>query len=96
MDAHCQEGLNGANLRYVATFFSHFDAVRFRRLCRERTLACELAPVPRSLSSSCGTCAYFDEIPLSTGEEWDEGIEAVVLSVNGDGQAPYESVYQVQ
>ncbi|WP_307974980.1 putative Se/S carrier-like protein [uncultured Parolsenella sp.] len=38
-------------MRYVATFFSHFGATRFRRLCCERRVACRLAPVPRSLSS---------------------------------------------
>ena len=45
--------------QYVATFFSHFGAVRFQRLCAEREYEAQLAPVPRSLSSSCGTCVLF-------------------------------------
>lgn len=94
MDPYGKEELGLIAVRYVATFFSHFDATRFRHLCRERSLECKLAPVPRSLSSSCGTCAFFDEIPLDEGELWPEGVEAVVLSKNGDGAAPYEAVFE--
>lgn len=81
-------------MRYVATFFSHFDATRFRQLCRERALECKLAPVPRSLSSSCGTCAFFSDIPLDEGQPWPEGVETVVISKAADGAAPYEVIYQ--
>ena len=45
--------------QYIATFFSHFGAVRFERLCRERGWQAQLRPVPRALSSSCGSCVYF-------------------------------------
>lgn len=44
---------------YIATFFSHFGALRFHRLCLSRHWEARLAPVPRSLSSSCGTCVLF-------------------------------------
>lgn len=71
-------------MRYVATFFSHFGATKFRRLCRERSVACELAPVPRALSSSCGTCAFFDASPLAEGEGWPEEVE-LVAEVAGTG-----------
>ena len=45
--------------QYIATFFSHFGAIRFQKLCTELALKARLAPVPRSLSSSCGTCVLF-------------------------------------
>lgn len=45
--------------QYVATFFSHFGAIRFQHLCVDRGWQAQLAPVPRSLSSSCGTCVLF-------------------------------------
>ena len=45
--------------QYVATFFSHFSALRFQRLCTKLGYEAQLAPVPRSLSSSCGTCVLF-------------------------------------
>ena len=45
--------------QYIATFFSHFGALRFQRLCSQLGWPARLAPVPRSLSSSCGTCVLF-------------------------------------
>lgn len=45
--------------RYIATFFSHFGAIRFGRFLRERGVEHALTPVPRQLSSSCGTCVRF-------------------------------------
>ena len=56
----------------VATFRSHYSAMMFRRRYGE---GCDLRPVPRSLSSSCGTAAFF------RGDEWekclDENVEGV-------------------
>ena len=50
--------------QYVATFFSHFGAIRFQKLCTQLHLRARLAPVPRSLSSSCGTCVLFESEAL--------------------------------
>ena len=44
---------------YILTFFTHYDAISFARQLRKQNCEVELAPVPRSLSSSCGTCACF-------------------------------------
>ncbi len=41
---------------YVATFFSHFGAMHCKKLCDQAGLSARLMPVPRKLSSSCGTC----------------------------------------
>lgn len=46
-------------MQYIATFFSHFGALRFERLCKAKGYAAQVRPVPRSLSSSCGSCVYF-------------------------------------
>ena len=43
-------------MTFIATFFSHFGATRYERLCRAAGIAARTMPVPRSLSSSCGTC----------------------------------------
>lgn len=51
--------------QYIATFFSHFGAVRFQHLCIEKGLAAQVRPVPRSLSSSCGSCVYFTVAELT-------------------------------
>lgn len=45
---------------YIATFFSHFGAIRFHKLLKEQNIEAVLMPVPRKVSSSCGTCVKFD------------------------------------
>jgi hypothetical protein len=83
-------------MRNVDTFYSHFGAVRFRRLCRDRGVACELAPVSRSLSRSCGTRALFEASPLVADESWPEEIELVVRAVGGGVTVTYEEVYRAE
>lgn len=46
-------------MTYIATFFTHFAAVNFSRQLREAGQKPMLMPVPRKLSSSCGTCVKF-------------------------------------
>ena len=45
---------------YIATFFSHFGAIRFNKQLKELGLSGKLMPVPRRVSSSCGTCVKFE------------------------------------
>lgn len=76
--------------QYIATFFSHFGAVRFQHLCLERGWQAQLRPVPRSLSSSCGTCVVFQAAALEDAESLQTPeLEQLVLQC-GDG---YEVVY---
>lgn len=76
--------------QYIATFFSHFGAVRFQHLCVERGWQAQLRPVPRSLSSSCGTCVVFQAAALENAESLQTPeLEQLVLQC-GDG---YEVVY---
>ncbi|WP_293687801.1 DUF3343 domain-containing protein [Phascolarctobacterium succinatutens] len=76
--------------QYIATFFSHFGAVRFQHLCVERGWQAQLRPVPRSLSSSCGTCVVFQAAALEAAESLQTPeLEQLVLQC-GDG---YEVVY---
>ena len=50
---------------YIITFFSHFGAVRYKQLCGEHGISCRMMPVPRDLSSSCGTCVLFQAAELT-------------------------------
>lgn len=76
--------------QYIATFFSHFGAVRFQHLCMERGWQAQLRPVPRSLSSSCGTCVVFQAAALEDAESLQTPeLEQLVFQC-GDG---YEVVY---
>lgn len=80
--------------QYVATFFSHFGAVRFQRLCSGRGYEAQLAPVPRSLSSSCGTCVLFKTAELNEGKLQPlltPELEQLVLDENG-----YKLLYEAE
>ncbi len=48
-------------MTFIATFFSHFGAIRYEKLCRGQGIAARVMPVPRSLSSSCGTCVRCED-----------------------------------
>ena len=56
---------------YIATFFTHYDALKSVRILAAHGIRAQLSPVPRSLSSSCGTCARFscaeESIPFIGG-----------------------------
>lgn len=45
---------------YIATFFSHFGAIRFHKEMKEKGIEGTLMPVPRKVSSSCGTCVRLE------------------------------------
>ena len=76
---------------YIATFFTHLSALRTDKTLREKGYESCLAPVPRKLSSSCGTCVMFTaETPLL--EMIDDDVETVYLtSPSGDYEKLYEN-----
>lgn len=45
--------------RYVATFHTHLSAMLTCRALTAAGLEARMAPVPRSISSSCGTCVFY-------------------------------------
>ena len=84
--------------QYIATFFSHFGATRFRKNCVRQGLSAQVMPVqvmpvPRSLSSSCGTCVKYamEQNPVPT--EHLQEIEQIVEVVAEDR---YEVVYRAE
>ena len=44
---------------FVATFFTHLSALMTCRALESAGYPARMAPVPRSLSSSCGTCVFY-------------------------------------
>jgi len=46
-------------LEFVATFFTHSGAVKYKRHMKQLGIEVELLPVPRRLSSDCGIGARF-------------------------------------
>lgn len=44
---------------FIATFYTHFGALKFDKFCKKQGVKSAQMPVPRKLSSSCGTCVRF-------------------------------------
>lgn len=63
---------------YIATFHTHLSAMRTQRALAASGLAARLAPVPRYLSASCGTCVFYraEESHLDC---MDQDVERVVV-----------------
>lgn len=47
-------------MTYIATFHTHYGAMKFFNDCERRGIAANPMPVPRALSASCGTCVRFE------------------------------------
>lgn len=77
---------------YIATFYSHFGAVRFKKICEAAGMKASMMPVPRNLSSSCGTCVRFEgDDPCPRGTYSEELEQVVEQTDNG-----YRSIYRIQ
>ena len=64
--------------QYIATFHTHLAALMTCRTLTREGIPAQMAPVPRRLSSSCGTCVrYKAEGPRL--EVMDEDVESVYL-----------------
>lgn len=74
--------------KYIATFYSHFGAIRYVRELKQQGIIGRTMPVPRNLSSSCGTCVMYESESGFVEDNHDE-IEQIV-KVTGES---YISVY---
>lgn len=72
---------------YIATFYSHSGAIRFNRELKKLGISGVMKPVPRKVSSSCGTCVQFEAETLPPVS--DEEIEGLYCR-KGD---EYEAVF---
>lgn len=69
-------------MNYIATFYTHVAAMFTHRTLKQHGISSRMGPVPRALSSSCGTCVlYQSEDPCF---DWiDRDAEQVVQEENG-------------
>lgn len=74
--------------KYIATFYSHFGAIRYVRELKQKGITGKTMPVPRDLSSSCGTCVMFESESGFVEDTHDEIEQIVKIAVEG-----YVSVY---
>lgn len=61
---------------YIATFHTHLSALMTCRKLSGLGLSARMMPVPRKLSSSCGTCVIYSA-PEPHLEQMDEDVEGV-------------------
>ncbi len=61
---------------YIATFHTHLAALKTHRSLTGAGLTARMAPVPRKISSSCGTCVFYTAPEPSFGL-LDEDTECV-------------------
>ena len=77
---------------YIATFHTHLSALMTSRKLTGLGLLARMMPVPRKLSSSCGTCVYYKaEVPYL--EIMDEDVEGVYQVV---GREEYATLMENQ
>ena len=71
---------------YIATFHTHLSALLTSRALTGRGVQARMMPVPRKLSSSCGTCVrYLAEGPNL--DAMDEDVEAVYEKIGREEYA---------
>lgn len=74
---------------YIASFYTHVSALKTHRALTARGIEAHMAPVPRELSSSCGTCVQFwTDQPCA--DALDADTEAL-YAIRGDG---YELLWE--
>ena len=61
---------------FVATFHTHLSALMTSKALQKVGFTCRMAPVPRQLSSSCGTCVFYTAPDLCRAQ-LDEDTERV-------------------
>ncbi len=63
-------------MNYIATFYTHAAALMTNRTLQKKSVSSRLGPVPRVLSSSCGTCVMFESDDPHL-QDLDRDMEAV-------------------
>ena len=67
--------------KYIATFHSHFGATLYCKILKKQGISAKLMPVPRKVSSSCGTCVYYEHDSAIDLEECE--LDSVYFDDNG-------------
>ena len=75
---------------YIATFFTHYDAMQFKRRLEKTGAEGTMCPVPRWLSSSCGTCMRY-EAEDTLLELMDKDLESIAEAL---GSEKYSVIYK--
>ena len=67
---------------YIATFYTHAGAIVGHRELTRSGISARMAPVPRRVSSSCGTCVFF-EAASAEPSYFPQDLEAIYRAKGG-------------
>ena len=76
-------------MSYIVTFYAHIGAIRYKKLCEAQGIQAAIMPVPRDLSSSCGSCVRTENGYAHPAGKIAEEVEQIA-EVTGDG---YRVIY---
>ncbi|MFI3172062.1 MAG: DUF3343 domain-containing protein [Eubacteriales bacterium] len=78
-------------MEHIYTFHSHFYAIRFHKKLTDANINGVIMPVPRKISSSCGSCVKATDVeqPL---EFIDDGVEQLYHVNEEELELLYESI----
>lgn len=72
-------------MTYVATFYTHVAALLSHRALIKHDIPARMMPVPRTLSSSCGTCVRYEaDDPCES--LLDQDVEQIAVITDGTYQ----------
>lgn len=78
-------------MKWIATFYSHYGAIRFKKQCEKQGYKAKLLPVPRELSSSCGTCVNYDADAFFTDDFVKDELEQIAYWTENGYQVVYRA-----
>ena len=67
--------------KYLATFYSHFGAMSYYASITKQGISAKLMPVPRKISSSCGTCVSYEHLVAVDLDDCE--LECVYIDTDG-------------
>ena len=70
-------------MEYLATFYTHYGAMRFHKHCEENGISAKMSPVPRELSASCGVCVRFESVCSPNIAEHEDMEDCYSVAENG-------------
>lgn len=76
-------------MTYYVTFYSHYGAMHYKKYSKEKGVDVKMMPVPRDISSSCGTCVGLNTKP-EVPESFHDEIELVVEKTSNGYKIIYD------
>lgn len=80
-------------MEYLATFYTHFGAVKYHRYLRLQGIGAEMMPIPRKYSNNCGIGVKF-AAEVKIEHLISEEIEKVFLIMGNQDQLIFHSESQ--